>query len=158
MGYQRKKQSFYKEKDCFFLGYPKFFWPLLFWSGFKVLMKYEQPKIKRHAHQKFSLFLREGLRFLQASLFIFNRSCLAPALGKWNLNLLGFLSFIFILKQCVMQFWRTSYSKQMSDTTFFAVRLLIRKTISIYWKPIESWDNEWYEKSILLVWASSPVL
>ena len=29
LGYPRKKQSFYKEKDCFFLGYPKFFWPFL---------------------------------------------------------------------------------------------------------------------------------
>ena len=34
LGYPRKKQSFYKEKDCFFLEYPKFFWPFLFWSGF----------------------------------------------------------------------------------------------------------------------------
>ena len=34
LGYPRKKQSFYKEKDCFFLGYPKFVWPFLFWSGF----------------------------------------------------------------------------------------------------------------------------
>ena len=30
LGYPRKKQSFYKEKDCFFLGYPKFFCPFLF--------------------------------------------------------------------------------------------------------------------------------
>ena len=30
LGYPRKKQSFYREKDCFFLGYPKFFWPFLF--------------------------------------------------------------------------------------------------------------------------------
>ena len=36
LGYPRKKQSFYKEKDCFFLGYPKFFWPFLFWSGFRT--------------------------------------------------------------------------------------------------------------------------
>ena len=30
LGYPRKKQTFYKEKDCFFFGYPKFFWPFLF--------------------------------------------------------------------------------------------------------------------------------
>ena len=30
LGYPRKKQPFYEEKDCFFLGYPKFFWPFLF--------------------------------------------------------------------------------------------------------------------------------
>ena len=36
LGYPIKKQSFYKEKDCFFVGYPKFFWPFLFWSGFKT--------------------------------------------------------------------------------------------------------------------------
>ena len=30
LGYPRKKQSFYKEKDCFFLGYPKFFGPSYF--------------------------------------------------------------------------------------------------------------------------------
>ena len=35
LGYPTKKQSFYKEKDCFFVGYPKFFWPFLFWLGFK---------------------------------------------------------------------------------------------------------------------------
>ena len=29
--YSTKKQSFCKEKDCFFVGYPKFFWPFLFW-------------------------------------------------------------------------------------------------------------------------------
>ena len=34
LGYPRKKQSFYKEKDCFYLGHPKFFGPFLFWSGF----------------------------------------------------------------------------------------------------------------------------
>ena len=34
LGYPTKKQSFYKEKDCFFVGYPKFFWPFLFWSDF----------------------------------------------------------------------------------------------------------------------------
>ena len=34
LGYPRKKQSFYKEKDCLFLRYPTFFWPFLFWSGF----------------------------------------------------------------------------------------------------------------------------
>ena len=27
LGYPTKKQSFYKEKDCFFVGYPKFFGP-----------------------------------------------------------------------------------------------------------------------------------
>ena len=36
LGYPRKKQSFYKEKDCFFLGYAKFFWPFLSWSGFST--------------------------------------------------------------------------------------------------------------------------
>ena len=30
LGYPRKKQSFYKETDCFFLGYPKFFGPSYF--------------------------------------------------------------------------------------------------------------------------------
>ena len=30
MGYPRKKQSFYKEKDCFFFGYPNFFGPSYF--------------------------------------------------------------------------------------------------------------------------------
>ena len=38
LGYPRKKQSFYKEKDCFFLGYPKFFWPFLYWFGFKLIL------------------------------------------------------------------------------------------------------------------------
>ena len=33
-GVPDKKAVFYKEKDCFFLGYTKFFWPFLFWSGF----------------------------------------------------------------------------------------------------------------------------
>ena len=37
LGYPRKKQSFYKEKNCFFLGYPKFFKPFLFWSGFSKI-------------------------------------------------------------------------------------------------------------------------
>ena len=36
LGYPPKKQSFYKEKDCFFVGYPKFFWPILFLSVFSV--------------------------------------------------------------------------------------------------------------------------
>ena len=30
LGYPRKNQSFYKEKDCFFLGYPNFFGPSYF--------------------------------------------------------------------------------------------------------------------------------
>ena len=29
LGYSKKKQSFYKEKDCFFFGYPNFFLALL---------------------------------------------------------------------------------------------------------------------------------
>ena len=37
LGYPREKQSFYKEKGCFFLGYPKFFCPFLFWSGFNTM-------------------------------------------------------------------------------------------------------------------------
>ena len=36
------KQSFSKEKDCFFVGYLKFFWPFLFWSSFNSI----QPKWK----------------------------------------------------------------------------------------------------------------
>ena len=39
LGYPRKKQSFYQEKDCFFLGYPKFFCPFLFWCGFRIISK-----------------------------------------------------------------------------------------------------------------------
>ena len=39
LGYPRKKQSFYKEKDCVFLGYPKFFWRFLFWNGFSDIGK-----------------------------------------------------------------------------------------------------------------------
>ena len=34
LGYPSKKQSFYKKKDCFFVGYPKSFWSFLFWSDF----------------------------------------------------------------------------------------------------------------------------
>ena len=36
LGYPRKKQSFSLYKDCFFLRYPKIFWPFLFWSGFTM--------------------------------------------------------------------------------------------------------------------------
>ena len=36
MGYPRKKPSFSLQKDGFFLGYPKCFWPFLFWSGFSI--------------------------------------------------------------------------------------------------------------------------
>ena len=32
--YPTRKQSFSKEKDCFFVEYLKFFWPFLFWNGF----------------------------------------------------------------------------------------------------------------------------
>ena len=42
LGCLRKKQSFYKEKDCFFLGYPKFFWPFLFWSSFISSKAFDQ--------------------------------------------------------------------------------------------------------------------
>ena len=35
MRYPTKKQSFSKEKDCSFVGYLKFFWLFLFWSGVK---------------------------------------------------------------------------------------------------------------------------
>ena len=31
--YPPKEQSFSLEKDCFFVGYPKYFWPFLFWNG-----------------------------------------------------------------------------------------------------------------------------
>ena len=34
MRYPTKKQSFSKEKECFFVRYLKFFWPFLFWKGF----------------------------------------------------------------------------------------------------------------------------
>ena len=32
--YPTKKKSFSKKKDCFFVGYLRFFWPFLFWNGF----------------------------------------------------------------------------------------------------------------------------
>ena len=51
LGYPRKKQSFYKEKDWFFLGYPKFFWPFLFWSGF---IKKMSTKIHRKCPWQFT--------------------------------------------------------------------------------------------------------
>ena len=35
-GTRKKKQSFYLEKDCVFFGYTKYFWPFLFWSGFRI--------------------------------------------------------------------------------------------------------------------------
>ena len=37
LGYLTKKQSFYKEKDCFFVGYLKIFRPFLFRDGFSSL-------------------------------------------------------------------------------------------------------------------------
>ena len=59
-------------------------------------------------------------------------------LGKWKLTLLGFLSFIFILRQCVMCNFDALYIQNRCQILLvFAVRLLIRKTISIYWKPIK---------------------
>ena len=36
--YPTKKQSFSLERDCFFVGYLKFFWPFLFWNGFNNLL------------------------------------------------------------------------------------------------------------------------
>ena len=36
LGYPRKKQSFYKEKDCFFSGTPKFFGPSYFEVALEV--------------------------------------------------------------------------------------------------------------------------
>ena len=47
LGYPRKKQSFYKKKDCFFLGYPKFFWPFLFWSGFRYVSSLFKEKLRK---------------------------------------------------------------------------------------------------------------
>ena len=43
MGYPTKKQSFYKEKDCFFVGYPKFFGP----SYFEVALVYRAVCLSR---------------------------------------------------------------------------------------------------------------
>ena len=40
LSYPKKEQSFSLEKDCFFGGYLKFFWPFLFWNGFS------SPKVK----------------------------------------------------------------------------------------------------------------
>ena len=36
--YLTKKQSFYKEKDCSFVGYLKIFKPFLFCDGFSILL------------------------------------------------------------------------------------------------------------------------
>ena len=44
LGYPRKKQSFSLEKDCFFVGYLKFFWPFLFWNGFSDLKNFENSR------------------------------------------------------------------------------------------------------------------
>ena len=46
MGYPTKKQSFHKKKDCFFVGYPKFFWPFLFWSGFSTIYWYNPAQLQ----------------------------------------------------------------------------------------------------------------
>ena len=42
LGYPTKKQSFYIEKDCIFVGYPKWFWPFLFWSGFMTFLQLKE--------------------------------------------------------------------------------------------------------------------
>ena len=51
VGYPRKKQSFYLEKDCFFLGYPTFFGPSYFEvalpkSEFTTLMLFSSEFLK----------------------------------------------------------------------------------------------------------------
>ena len=47
MGYPRKKQSFYKEKDCFFLGYPKFFGPSYFEAALVMGSSWNFPSWKK---------------------------------------------------------------------------------------------------------------
>ena len=36
----KKSSLFIRKKDCFFVGYPKFFWPFLFWSGSRLFCAY----------------------------------------------------------------------------------------------------------------------
>ena len=71
----------------------------------------ERPKMKRDARQKSCLFLRKGLFFCRASLFIFGRSSYATALVKFlvivtihlHIYLVMFLEQKILLWYIVMQ-------------------------------------------------------
>ena len=69
LGYPRKKQSFYKEKDCFFLGYPKFFWLFLFWSGFSYSSKISGKCTRTDRNAIWRYFASIRLLFITSKVF-----------------------------------------------------------------------------------------
>ena len=87
----------------------------------------EQPKMKRGAWQKSSLFLRKGLLFCRASLFIFDRSLYVTALvlGIYNFE----KSLIFMVPEVYNFISRTKTYLESHR------QLLRRKFVGETWWP-----------------------